>query len=131
MNCKNNPKTSWSYVKKKNTKTGDVSTLEDNHGQLITSDITGAKLLNNYFSSVFVKDTDDNIFLLNVNQSISDNIDINRHLILEAIDKLNVSTAPGPDGIHARIIKECKESFSIVFQFIFKKNLNEGLLPKQ
>ena len=48
MNCKNNPKTFWSYVKKKK-KPGDVSTLEDNHGQLITSDITKAKLLNNYF----------------------------------------------------------------------------------
>ena len=52
-------------------------------------------------------------------------------LILEAIDKLNVSKAPGPDGIHARIIKECKESFSTVFHVIFKKSLNEGLLPKQ
>ena len=52
-------------------------------------------------------------------------------MILEAIDKLNVSKAPGPDGIHARIIKECKESFSTVFHVIFKKSLNEGLLPKQ
>ena len=42
----------------KRNKPGDVSTLEDNHGQLITSDITKAELLNNYFSSVFVKDTD-------------------------------------------------------------------------
>ena len=51
---------------------------------------------------------------MNVNQSISDTIetiDINRHMILEAIDKLNVSKAPGPDGIHARIIKDCKEFF--------------------
>ena len=91
--------------------------MEDNHGQLITSDITKAKLFNNYFSSVFVKDTDDNFFELNVNQSISDTIEINRHLILEAIDKLNVS-------------EECKESFLTVFHVIFKKSLNEGLLPK-
>ena len=41
MNCKNNPKTFWSYVKKTN-KPGDVSTLEDNHGQLITGHITKA-----------------------------------------------------------------------------------------
>ena len=95
MNCNNNPKTFWSYVKKTN-KPGDVSTLEDNHGQLITSSITN-----------------------------------NRHMILEAIDKLNVSKAPGPDGIHARIIKECKESFSTVFHVILKKSLNEGRLPKQ
>ena len=52
-------------------------------------------------------------------------------MIVEAIDKLHVSKAPGPDGIHVRIIKECKESFSTVFHVIFKKSLNEGLLPKQ
>ena len=92
MNCKNTPKTFWSYVKKRN-KPEDVSTLEDNHGQPITSDITKAKLLNNYFLSVIVKDTDGFFLKLNINQSISDTIDINRHLILEAIDKLNVSKA--------------------------------------
>ena len=58
MNCKNNPQTFWSYVQKKTNKPGDISTLKDNHGHLITSDITKAKLLNNYFSSVFVKDAD-------------------------------------------------------------------------
>ena len=43
-------------------------------------------------------------------------------MILEAIDKLNVSKAPGPDDIHARIIKECKKSFLTVFHVIFKKS---------
>ena len=42
-----------------------------------------------------------------------------------------MSKAPGPDGMHARVIKECKESFSIVFTLIFKKSLQEGVLPKQ
>ena len=69
-----------------------------------------------------------------VNKYISDiieTIDIKRHMILEAIDKLNVSKPSGPDGIHARIIKECKESFLTVFHVILKKSLNKGLLPKQ
>ena len=57
INFKNNPTMFWSYVKKTTNKPGDVSTLGYNYGQLITSDITKAKLLNNYFSSVFVKDT--------------------------------------------------------------------------
>ena len=52
-------------------------------------------------------------------------------MILEAVDKLNVSKAPVPNGIHARIIKECKESLLTVFHVILKKSLTEGLLPKQ
>ena len=70
---------------------------------------------------------------MNVNQSNYDTIetiDINRYMIVEAIDKLHVTKAPGPDGIHARIIKECKESFSTVFHVVLKKSLNERLLPK-
>ena len=108
----------------KTNQPGDVSTLEENHGQFITSDITKAKLLNNYFSSVFAKDTDDNFFELNVNQSISDTIetiDINRHLILEAIDKLNAPKPPGPDGIHATMIKGCKESFRLYFMLFLRR----------
>ena len=133
-NCKNNPKTFWSYVKKKTRKPGDVSILEDNDGQLISNDHCKAKLLNNYFSSVFVNEEDDNFFEENTNPSLNQSIntiDLNEAIILKAIDKLNVSKAPGPDGIHARIIKECKDSFSILFNIIFKKSLNEGTLPKQ
>ena len=52
MNCKNNSETFWSYVKEKTTKPVDVSTLENNHGQLITSDITKATLWNNYFNCI-------------------------------------------------------------------------------
>ena len=76
---------------------------QDTYGQLITSDITKVKLLNNYFLSVFVKDTDINCFELNVNQSNSDTIktiEIHRHMIVEAIDKLNVSKASGPDACY-------------------------------
>ena len=68
----------------KKNKPGDVSILEDNHGQPITSDITKAKLLNNDFSSVIVKNADINFFELNVvNQSNSETIDIIRHMIVE------------------------------------------------
>ena len=45
-------------MRKNTNKPGDVSTLEDNHSQLITSDSTKAKLLTTIFLSVFVKDID-------------------------------------------------------------------------
>ena len=77
-----------------------------------------------YLSSVFVKDTDNTFFNWMLNQSNSDTIealDINRHMIVEAIDKLNISKAPGPDGIHDRIIKECKESFWLYFMLFLRR----------
>jgi len=111
--------------------------LEDSNGQLVSNDGSKAKMLNDYFSSVFVNEVDDgNFFDQNIIQNNPEcdtinTIDVNRDIVLEAIEKLNVSKAPGPDGMHARVIKECKESFSIVFTLIFKKSLQEGVLPKQ
>ena len=132
MNCLKYPKTFCMVIcEKKTNKTGDASTLDDNLGQLITSEIITAKLLNNYVSSVFVMDADIN-FKQNVDPSNTgaiDNIDINRHMIVEALDKLNISKSSGPEG--PRIIKECKESFTNVCHVILKKSLKEGLLPKQ
>ena len=77
-NCKNNPKTFWSYVKKKTRKPGDVSILEDNDGQLISNDYCKAKLLNHYFSSVFVNEADDNFFEENTNPSLNKSISFSR-----------------------------------------------------
>ena len=51
--------------------------------------------------------------------------------ILLLIDKLNCSKAAGPDGIHPKIIKECTDIFSFVFNLIFHKSIKEGALPKQ
>ena len=42
-----------------------------------------------------------------------------------------MSNAAGPDGFHAKIIKECKFIFSKVFYIIFTKSLHEGKLPDQ
>jgi hypothetical protein len=132
--CKNNPKTFWSYVKKKTKKTGDVASLKHADGHLCHDDKEKATLLNAYFSSVFVHEVDDNFFELNkvenANNIIS-TIDINPNMVLEAIQKLKVSKAPGPDGIHAKVIIECKDIFSHVLHIIFSKSLQEGSLPLQ
>ena len=47
------------------------------------------------------------------------------------IDKLNFPKAAGPDGIHSKIIKECSDIFSFVFNLIFHKSINKGASPKQ
>jgi len=132
--CKDNPKTFWSYVKSKTKKPGDVSSLLNPEGQLSHNDNEKAKLLNSYFSSVFVHEDGDNFFENNkTNDMINtlSSIEVNQNIILESINKLKVSKAPGPDGIHARIIIECKDIFSFIFNIMFNKSLQEGSLPSQ
>ena len=44
---------------------------------------------------------------------------------------MNCSKAAGPDGIHSKIIKECSDIFSFIFDLIFHMSIKEGTLPKQ
>ena len=134
LSCKYNPKSFWSYVKSRTKKPGDVSSLEDNDGQLFHNDFKKCNMLNEYFASVFVNEVDDNFFQANRSANVNNSIEsvvVNQDIIMRAIDKLQVSKAPGPDGIHARIIKECKLIFSLIFNIIFNKSIEEGILPMQ
>jgi len=134
LDSKCNPKSFWSYVKKRTKKPGDVSSLLDSDGKLVSDDKHKADLLNDYFKSVFVIEPDDDFFNMNCNDNVDtviDSIVIEKEAILMAITKLNTSKSAGPDEIHAKIIKECSLPFCDVFYLLFKKSLNEGVLPYQ
>ena len=135
LNSKNNPKSFWSYVKKRTKKTGDVSAILNDNTQIISyDDQDSANLLNSYFTSVFVNEPDDNFFENNKQCRVTHSIDsivISVKDVIRVIDKLNISKAPGPDVIHARIIKESKIPFAIILSCIFNKSISEGVLPSQ
>ena len=92
-------------------------------------DIGKANLLNEYFTSVFTVDTPFEEYATLDNGIGS--IYFTTKDILLLINKLNCSKAAGPDGIHSKIIKECSDIFSFVFNLIFQKSIKEGALPKQ
>ena len=121
-----------SYVKSKNKNPGDVKSLLVN-GNIISDDLEKAELLNSYFVSVFCAEPDDGFFNNNICQtdvSIED-FDVKRIDILRNIEQMNMSKAAGPDDIHARVVIECRESFSDILYIIFCKSLSEGSLPIQ
>ena len=134
QDSKSNPKSFWSYVKKRSKKPGDVSSLVNLNGTLIVDDQENANLLNNYFLSVFVEEPNDNFFDTNVYHHVDitiENFVIEKEAIVKAISKLSTSKASGPDEIHSRIIKECCIPFSDIFYLFYTKSLQEGVLPNQ
>ena len=56
-------------------------------------------------------------------------IDINETNIAKAIDKLKASKSQGPDQIHPKLIKECKDPLIKPLQIIFKKSMENNQLP--
>lgn len=133
-NCKINPKSFWSYVKKRTKKTGDISALEDTDKKLVTNDYDNANLLNVYFSSVFVNEPIDNFFdnnKIELTDVILDRIVVTETEVFTVIDKLGMSKAPGPDGIHACVLKNCNSIISKILTYLFNRSLIEGKLPSQ
>ena len=112
--CKQNPKKFWKYVNSKRkikSGIGDLKTV-DIHGntRLITKDEEKANALGIFFSSVFADemntqapDTYDTFSSTSIT-----NIDINEQIILNKLNKLDVTKSPGPDGLYPRIVYELR-----------------------
>ena len=56
-------------------------------------------------------------------------ITLNQAVILRAIDKTKSSKSQGPDGIHPKLVKECKSTLVKPLELIYRKSLESGKLP--
>ena len=59
--CKENPNKFWKYVNEKCKTNVGISSLKDKKGNLITEDKDRAEILNNFFTSVFLKEDVSNL----------------------------------------------------------------------
>ena len=78
-------------------------------------------MLNDYFSTVFVHDSDNTFFDQNKKSDVGftfENISVEANDASITIDKLDIAKAHDPDAINARIIKECKTFFVKIFTVI-------------
>ena len=51
--------------------------------------------------------------------------------VAKLLDRLNVNIAPGPDGLNARLLKECNSKISPILALIFNESLAQGDLPDE
>ena len=92
-------------------------------------------MLNNFFSSVFTIENvnvlpepeavykgDQNNMLSNINITLSD--------VYEKLIHLKADKAPGPDGLVPRFLIEAASSVCIPLWLIFRKSLQDSVLPK-
>ena len=128
---KDNPKEFWKYVNIRNNKQNHIPSIQDTNKVLYYDDESKANIFNSYFTSVLIQDNDIQGVIDNDNITGIGSICFGRKDVKGLIDNLNISKAPGPDGIHSKIIKECAEVFSHIFYIIFCKSIREGVLPGQ
>ena len=99
---------------------------------MITDSSARAHLLNDYFSSIFVKENLD--FMPNIpNLTIPEMepIHIQQDGVKRLLENLEISKATGPDGIPSRFLKDFSDAVAPPLTIIFKATLHQGCLPSE
>lgn len=87
-------------------------------------------VINSYFSSVFTNEpTLDDFDPPNLSLSDMPPIIITSQGILKLIEKMKISSAPGHDGITAKILKGTKVFSSSILEIIFTQSITDSSLP--
>ena len=87
--------------------------------------------MNEYFASVFTKSNGEPPpprELTDGSEELTD-INITTNDVMEAIEKLKEYSAPGPDEIPPKIIKELKTELVTPLTFLFQKSMDTGKIP--
>ena len=110
------------------------TSLEDADGQPVTDELEQATILNSFFSSVFTKKeaTDYELQLTRFSEEDSirlTDIDITRDIVLQKLNKLDPTKAPGVDGISSRVLVELADEISEPLAAIFQNSPETGEVP--
>ena len=120
-----------SYVKSKTKTRTNVGPLKV--GDNLISDNKGmAVTLNEYFLSVFSKESDGPVPSMNKlpSTSVLSDITISSFKVKKKIEELKPNSAPGPDNITPRFLKLNAEAMSTALAVIFNKSLQTGVVPE-
>ena len=132
--AKNNPKLFWSYVKSK-TKLRpaipDLWTVKDGVKVQTTNDDEKANVLGAFFSSVFVKEPE-NEWKLPSNQNPRQgklSILITEDIVSQKLKNLDPSKSPGPDALHPKTLEKVADEITKPLYMIYTTSLRTGKLP--
>lgn len=131
--CKVDVKRFWNYANRRlKTKSG-IETLNLEGGGIAKTDAEKVEALSKFFESTFTREDVTNVPTLPDvgNGMIMDEITITKDQVISKLKSLNPNKAPGPDGLHPKVLKECANELGETFQEIYNKSLHEGTIPHQ
>ena len=125
-----NPKRFWSFVKCFKQSNG-LSVLK--HGGVqVADDIGKANLLNKTFASKFSDPAATHLpdIPFSISSTLSD-FAMSEEPVRRLLQQLVVGKACGPDGLSARILRECAKELAVPLSKLFQKSLRDGMFPEQ
>ena len=130
-----NPKEFWSYHRVFLGGRSCTNSAISYDGEVATKPAQKAELLNKYFCSVFLSAARD-VNTEPTNNSLRTDLEISQvQVSVDDVTKhligLDTSKACGPDGIPARLLKECGQQIAPSLCGIFNQSLSSGQIPTE
>ena len=119
----------WSFVKSLKKDASGITSLREN-GILKTDMVGKANICNKQFQSAFTRETDSEIPSKGTSPfTPMGEITVDPKGVLKLLNGLKVHKAPGPDGLSARVLKECSSEIAPILAFIYNESLAQGTVP--
>ena len=116
----------WSFVRSLRKDAFGITSLREN-GILKTDTKEKADICNWQFQSAFTHEADSDPPSKGSSPfSSMGEITVDPKGIAKLLDGLNVHKAPGPDGLNARVLKECSTQISPILALIYNESLAQG-----
>ena len=92
--------------------------------------LTKAAIFNNYFASIFTKDS--STIPIHSSQPLHDinSLNITVEGVAHLLKNIDSKKTGGPDGISARFLRELSFEIAPTLTLIYKASINQGTLPE-
>ena len=121
----------WSFVKSLKKDASGITSLREN-GILESDTRDKANICNRQFELAFTRETDDDLPSKGDSPfPAMEDITVDPAGVAKLLAKLNIHKASGPDGLNARVLKECSSEVAPVLAYIFNESLVEGVVPDE
>jgi hypothetical protein len=133
--AKTNPKKFWNFVRRKTRIKEKIPKLElrsqqGQHREYAEADRDKAKILQDFFVSVFTKEQTAPPELENYTNVKMSDIEITREKVTKKLKALKTAKSPGPDKLHPKIFRNLAEILDLPLYILYKNSLSSGKVPK-
>ena len=129
---KSNPKMFYAHVNRAKKTKSKIGPLVNENNDIIIDPKEQATIMNTYFASVFTRTVGEPPTpreLTDGSEELTE-IRITPENVMAAIEKLKEYSAPGPDGIPPKVIKELKNELVMPLTFLFQKSMESERIPE-
>ena len=129
VKCKSEPRLLYRHINGKIKKREGIVNLKV-EGKQYNEAQEMAEVMNECFQTVF---TDEGNFGLeddDINGNVLTRIQVRREEVMKLLESLDVSKAPGPDGVSNWVLKECRYQLVEKIHSLIKDSLLQGRVPR-